>query len=205
MKLELGCFNIKNVVHGERTIIQDHTLVVNLDELRMLISEDSRFSRVKLEIVHPGESVRIINVLDVIEPRIKVEGGVVFPGWLGQVGIAGLGKTYKLKGVGVTEVGLMQDFYGAILDMSGPGSDLTNYSNLHHVVLVTDPAEGIDQAEYSHALKTAGLKAATYLASASLSLDPEDWRVYEIPPLNKSGVKGVVTRFSTLEGAKVKV
>ena len=198
MKLELGCFNIKNVVHGERTIIQDHTLVVNLDELRMLISEDSRFSRVKLEIVHPGESVRIINVLDVIEPRIKVEGGVVFPGWLGQVGIAGLGKTYKLKGVGVTEVGLMQDFYGAILDMSGPGSDLTNYSNLHHVVLVTDPAEGIDQAEYSHALKTAGLKAATYLASASLSLDPEDWRVYEIPPLNKSGVNSALPRIAYL-------
>ena len=74
MRLELGTFDIKNVVDGERTIIQDHTLIVNLDELRMLISEDSRFSKVELEIVHPGDSVRIINVLDVIEPRVKVEG-----------------------------------------------------------------------------------------------------------------------------------
>jgi sarcosine reductase len=186
VKLELGIFNIENVIPADRTSIRDRRLYVNLDDLGQMIAEDTRFSKVEVKIVHPGDSVRIINVLDVIEPRAKVEGGVTFPGWLGAMGIAGVGKTHVLKGVGVIEVGLMKDFYGAILDMKGPGAELTNYSDLHHIILVTTAAPDIDQAEYSHALKIAGLKAATYLAKASISLQPNELRIYEIPPLNES-------------------
>ncbi len=186
MKLELGLFHIENVNQADRTAIQGRTLSVNLDDLRQIIAQDSRFSNIEVEVVHPGDSVRIINVLDVLEPRIKVEGGEAFPGWLGNLGIVGTGKTHVLKGIGVIEVGLMKDFYGAILDMKGAGADLTNYSDLHQIILSTVPAPGIHQAEYSHALKTAGLKASTYLARASVSLEPDKRIVYEIPPLNES-------------------
>ena len=96
------------------------------------------------------------------------------------MGIAGTGKTYALKGVGVMEVGIKKYFSGAILDMKGPGSKVANYSELHQLILITDPMPGISEVEYSHALKMAGLKAATYLAKASISLQPDETRVYEI-------------------------
>ena len=186
MKLEFGRFNVENAIPNGRTYLQGQTLFVDLNELKQIIAADHRFSKIEIDIVHPGDPVRLINVLDVIEPRIKVEGGEAFPGWDGKMGVAGAGRTYALKGVGVIEVGLMKDFYGAILDMSGPGAELTYYSKLHHVVLTTEPSPGINQAEYSHALKTAGLKASSYLAKTSILLQPDELKVYEIPPLNQS-------------------
>lgn len=189
MRLELGLFHIKNIVFDDRTLIQGKTLFVNLNELRQIIESDQSFSKIEIEIIHPGESVRVINVLDVIEPRIKVEGGEAFPGWVGRMGIVGMGKTHVLKGVGIAEVGLMKDYHGAILDMKGPGAELTHYSKLHYIVLITTPSSGINQAEYSHALKMAGLKAAVYLAKASISLQPDEVRVYDMPPLSQSSVR----------------
>jgi glycine reductase len=178
MKLELGLFEIKNVIAASSTRIQDQILYVNLKELTEAIVDD-RFSKMEIDIVHPGDNVRIINVLDVIEPRIKVEGGESFPGWVGKMGVAGTGKTHALKGVGVIETGIKRLFSGAILDMSGPGSEVANFSELHHVILITEPASGISEAEYSRALKMAGLKTAQYLAGASVSLQPDQWRIYE--------------------------
>lgn len=198
MKLELGIFNIRNIVGNSHTFIQDQALYINLNELKQVIADDQHFSKIEIEIAHPGNSVRIINVLDVIEPRVKVKGGEIFPGWIGEMGVAGIGRTHALKGVGVIEVGLMKDFYGAILDMKGAGAELTNYSNLHYVILVTEPAPGIDQAEYSHALKMAGLKAATYLARASISLQPDELRIYEIAPLNRPSINVGLPRIAYL-------
>ena len=179
MRLEMDLFKIENVITADRTYIQDHILFVNSDELRKVISEDSRFSSVEIELSHPGDNTRIINVLDVIEPRIKVKGGESFPGWAGSMGIAGTGKTNALKGVSVMEVGIKRPFAGAILDMDGPGSEVANFSKLHHVILVTNPASGVSEAEYGHALKMAGLKAAQYLAGASVSLQPDESRIYD--------------------------
>ena len=179
-------------------MIQDQTLFVNLKELREMIVEDPRFSKVEIEMVHPGDNVRVINVLDVIEPRIKVEGGEAFPGWIGNTGIVGMGKTNALKGIGVIEAGLMKGSHGGILDMKGAGSTLTYYSGLHHIILVTDPKPGTDQADYSYALKMAGLKAATYLAKASVSAEPDELKIYEIPPLNRSSQKTRLPRIAYL-------
>ncbi len=198
MKLEMGLFDINNIMPNSRTFIQDKTLFIDLEEIRDIIAGDHRLSKIEIEIVHPGDSARIVNALDVIEPRVKVKGGEIFPGWVGEMSVAGIGRTYALKGVGIVEVGLMRDFYGAILDMKGAGAELTNYSNLHHVILVTTPAPGIDQAEYSHALKMAGLKAATYLARASISLEPDELRIYEIPPLNRSSADVGLPRIAYL-------
>lgn len=140
----------------------------------------------------------MINVLDVIEPRIKVGGGEAFPGWIGDTSIVGMGKTNVLKGIGVIEVGLMKGSHGGILDMKGPGSAFTCYSNLHLIVLITNPTPGIDHAEYGHAIKMAGVKASTYLAKSSLSLQPDELKVYELPPLNRSSIRTGLPRIAYL-------
>lgn len=187
MKLELGMFYINNVLPGDHTFISKGKLFVNISELRDKLASDPRFSKLEIEIANPEESVRVINVLDVVEPRVKVSEGVVFPGWLGNMGVAGTGRTHALKGVGVIETGLKENFYGSILDMSGSGSELTTYSHLHHIVLVTRPAHDATPADYGNALKTAALKTAIYLASASINMTPDEIKAYEIPSLTELG------------------
>lgn len=54
--------------------------MIDPQELRALVLEDSHFADVQVHLVKPGESVRIIHV---VEPRFKVAGpGGVFPGFV---------------------------------------------------------------------------------------------------------------------------
>jgi len=59
---------------GARTELRDHVAVIDPDELRALALQDSHFADVRVRVAKPGESVRIINALDVVEPRWKVAG-----------------------------------------------------------------------------------------------------------------------------------
>ena len=83
MRLEIGSIHVRDVEIGGRTELSDHTLVVDPDELRALILEDAHFADVAVRVAKPGESVRIIQTLDVVEPRWKITGpGGIFPGFV---------------------------------------------------------------------------------------------------------------------------
>src|SRR2546421_6583676 len=83
MQLEVGSIHVDNLDFGARTALHDHTLVVDRDEIRRLVLEDTHFAGVDVQIARPGDSVRIIHALDVVEPRWKVAGpGGVFPGFV---------------------------------------------------------------------------------------------------------------------------
>ncbi len=72
-----------------------------------------------------GESVRIVPVKDVIEPRYKVEGsGQVFPGMVSDVESVGEGKTLVLEGAAVVTCGRIVGFQEGIIDMSEKGCRL---------------------------------------------------------------------------------
>ena len=72
MRLELGEIHISDIKLGDCSKVENGTLYVNVEELRALLLEDEDLASVDFEVVHPGESVRIIPVKDVIEPRVKV-------------------------------------------------------------------------------------------------------------------------------------
>jgi len=74
MRLELNVININDVQFGELTEIKESALFINRGELRDLLLEDDRLSKVEIEIAHPGENCRILQVADVVEPRAKIEG-----------------------------------------------------------------------------------------------------------------------------------
>src|SRR3990172_6638765 len=104
MKLELGTFHIKDLILASKTHLDKGTLYVNSKELRDLLFQDSNFSDVELDIAKPGEMTRIVHALDVIEPRIKVDGpGSIFPGFLGPCNTVGRGRTHRLSGMAVVE------------------------------------------------------------------------------------------------------
>jgi glycine reductase len=194
MRLQLNVIEIKDIEFSGKTALSNGQLRINQEELQSLILQDSRLEKVNVELANPGEKCRILHVCDVVEPRAKVGGGGVdFPGALGEKGVAGQGTTCVLQGCSVvttlyaTEVEGPRDPNGEIIDMSGPGAELTPYGQTHNIVLLPFPADGVTPQEYRVAIKIAGLKTAVYLASAGRDLEPEQKIIYELPRLTEAG------------------
>jgi glycine reductase complex component B subunit alpha and beta len=181
MRLEMGLVNIKDVRFGSRTAIDDHVLFIDRQELISLLSQEPLFDNVKIDLAHPGESCRIIRVLDVLEPRYRLNGPN-FPGALDGVGLVGAGQTRALKNLCVIETSDDQSRGRNIIDMSGPATAYSPFGATHNVVLIPQPATGADMDEYRLAIKKAGLRASVYLAAAAREVAPDETQIYELPP-----------------------
>ncbi|HBG02570.1 MAG TPA: beta-aspartyl-peptidase [Firmicutes bacterium] len=186
MQMKVGNIFIKDLQFGPRTEVKDHTLFVNKEELTEYLLQDEHLAEVALDIAHPGESVRIMPVKDVIEPRVKPdqEGGI-FPGMVSKMSTAGHGRTHVLKGVSVVTTGKIVGYQEGMIDMMGPGADLSPFSQLHNLVIVANPVGGVTPYQHEAALRKMGLKAANYLGEAARSLTPDEILDYELLPLHK--------------------
>ena len=184
MKLELGFIEIKDVVLGEKNGLENGIVTVDAPSLRAFVYADDDVKAcvksVAFDIAHPGESVRITPVKDVIEPRVKVEGpGGEFPGVIAKVDTVGSGRTHVLRGMAVVTAGKIVGFQEGIIDMSGPGADYTFFSRLINLVMVCEPVEGVHQHEYEHAVRLAGLRAATFVGEIGKTAAPDTVETYE--------------------------
>ncbi|KMT20811.1 glycine/sarcosine/betaine reductase component B subunit [Clostridium cylindrosporum] len=186
MRLELGNVFIKDVQFSSETKIENGILYVDKEELLNEVSGDERLLSVDVDIVHPGDEVRIIPVKDVIEPRVKVEGnGGVFPGFISGVDTVGSGKTNVLKGAAVVTTGKIVGFQEGIIDMSGEGAKYTPFSKTHNIVMICEPASGIDQHQHEEAVRMVGFKVATYLGKAAKEVAPDEVKTFETLPLQE--------------------
>jgi len=181
MRLEMGLVNIKDVRFGSRTAIDDHVLFIDRQELISLLAQEPLFDSIQIDLAHPGESCRIIRVLDVLEPRYRLNGPN-FPGALDGVGLVGSGQTRALKNVCVVETSADHARGRNIIDMSGPATAYSLFGATHNVVLIPHATKGADVAEYRLAVKKAGLRAAVYLAAAAKEVLPDETQIYELPP-----------------------
>ena len=183
MRLELGYIKISDVQFGANTEVKNGVLFVNKQEMIASL-EDERFASLDIDLAKPGDETRITPVKDVIEPRVKVQGsGGVFPGFVSKVDTVGNGVTHVLKGAAVVTTGKIVGFQEGIIDMTGPGAEYTPFSQTNNVVVIAEPVEGLLQHEHEAALRTMGLKAATYLAEAGRSVTPDEVVTYDCPPL----------------------
>lgn len=184
MRLEVGNIFIKDLQFAAETKVENGVLYVNKDELLNEIGGDERVASIDFEIARPGESVRIIPVKDVVEPRVKVEGkGGIFPGFISKVETVGSGRTHVLKGAAVVTTGKIVGFQEGIIDMCGEGAKFTPFSKTNNLVIVAEPKDGIDQHNHEEAIRTIGFKAATYLGKAGLNVEPDEVKTYETLPL----------------------
>ncbi|MBW1800219.1 MAG: beta-aspartyl-peptidase [Deltaproteobacteria bacterium] len=184
MRLELVIIEINDVQFADQTRVTNGVLTINRDELRGILEEDKCFDRVDIELAHPGENCRIIQVTDVIEPRAKIgDGNDDLKDAMGDMLTAGEGKTCVLRGATVV---LSDDGPSdRIIDMSGPSSEAGPFGRTRNVVLLAKPKDGVSIPDYQASLKKAGLKAAAYLARAGADLEPDDIEVYEMPSLTE--------------------
>lgn len=184
MQLEVGKIYIKDLAFSEETHIENGVLYINKKELQEYLKEDQNIKDVDIEFARPGESVRIVPIKDIVQPRYKVDGrGQVFPGFISDVETVGEGKTYILEDCAVITSGKIVNFQEGIIDMSGPGAKYNSFSKMNNVVLLITPKEGLDKHTHEATVRVAGLKASEYLGKASKDLTPDEEETFVYNPI----------------------
>ncbi|MBI4527555.1 MAG: hypothetical protein HY695_27485 [Deltaproteobacteria bacterium] len=189
MRLELAEFPVTQLILGKRFRYDSGILEVNRQELLELILNDKRIREASLALALPGEKVRITGIRDIVEPRVKVNGGgQVFPGVLGPVAQVGAGTTHRLSGMSIVATaeyeGTLRSGTAAqrsgIIDMWGPGAEASRFSRLTSLVLVLRLAHGLSELEAHAAIQRAECEAAKKLAEATIGLPPRNVESYDL-------------------------
>jgi sarcosine reductase len=187
-KLNVDEYPITELVFGNRTALQGTRLVVNIEDIKEIAKKEDVISGVNVEIARPGESVRIIHVIDAIEAMTKVEGpGTVYPGFLGPAVTVGRGRTKKLTGFLIistaeflepTSGGLA--FREGVLDMSGPGQLYCQASSTINLVVNYQPAAGVSNQMFDDAIRITTLRIGQLIGETSRSLASCKNRAFEL-------------------------
>lgn len=179
MQLEVGKIIIHDVQFSDRTFIEENILYINKSEIIEYLKEDSSIKDVDVEIAKPGESVRIIPIKDILQPRIKISGsGQVFPGFISDMESVGEGFTQILEGCAVVTSGRIVNFQEGIIDMSGPGAEYNSFSKLNNIVLLITPISGLSKHAHEAVVRLAGLKACYYLGKAGMNVKSDEIEVF---------------------------
>ena len=182
MKLQIESIDIKGIEFGSTTHISDHVLYIDPQELEEIILKDDRIKSVEITIVNPGDKVRIVNVVDIIQPRCKIDrANEDFPGWLGKLTLAGQGHTRSLRGISVVLSNRYSKRpYAALIDMFGIGGEMSLYGRMTNLSIDPIPSENTGERDFESTVKLAGLKTAVYLAKAAEGFPFDHSETYEL-------------------------
>lgn len=189
MRLDIESIDIKDIQAGSKTYGKDGVLYINLKELEELILRDPRIKSIDINLVYPGDKVRVLNILDVIQPRCKIDKvDADFPGFIGKMQTAGSGRTRSLRGVAVLVSNPCTNRKeNALLDMAGPIAEMSPYGKMRNVSIAPTIASGTEERDFENAVKNAGLKTAIYLARGAEGNPVSEVEVYDldIPNLDR--------------------
>ena len=180
---------------SRQTSYRNRVLEVNKEELVSLILKDRRIASADLDVAFPNEQTRIVLIRDVVEPRVKMSGpGCVFPGILGPVETVGKGRTHRLSAVTVMAsaeyrttipTGIAAPRAG-LLDMWGPGSQVTPFGSTINIVLIFKLTDGVSEFEAHAAIQLAEFRVAHRLAETTMDRTPENVEVFELSKVEPS-------------------
>ena len=177
--LEIATFAVDEVVEGTQTGWSDGRLTLALPQLAVGAGSQPALAEATVEVVRPDDRVRISNVLDVVLPTVRRDGG----------------RLHRLDGVAVLSV---CDWAGAgypeadelpdcLIDMSGPGADRSPWAATSNVVVHCRPAAGVDLAEADRAVRQVTMTVGAAIAEATLAADPTSVRtIGPLPPADAS-------------------
>ncbi|MDQ6615510.1 MAG: glycine/sarcosine/betaine reductase component B subunit [Actinomycetota bacterium] len=190
---------VDNVTLGERTSFSGGLLTVSAEEARGIVA-DPALAEVRLTWVSPGESARIVKVLDAVEPRTKGPGGAgIFPGFVSRARPQGDGETHVLRGAAVVTAGFLPRAQEALVDLSGPAAPLSPLAATHDLVIEFTPAPGAAWELVDIALRRGALRLAARLAEAALDADADDFEELPSPSAARSDRPriGAITNLQT--------
>ncbi len=211
MRLDLANYQTQDIQFAGVTRWRNGALEVNADDVLGLVRHDPLVNRADLQIARPGEPVRITTIRDVVEPRVKVDGGgTAYPGILGrEVSTVGSGRTNRLGGMTLTacappgdisEYGYLSSYregtaYGDFVDMSGPGV-VSPFGSLVNLCLIVEPASHLDTDASNRVVQRAMLTASDRIAEATLGEEPTEVESFDMTPT--AGLPGFVYMHSIL-------
>jgi glycine reductase complex component B subunit alpha and beta len=171
--------HVRHVGLGEHTRFADGVLTVSVAEAQAHFA-DPALAEVRLSWVSPGESARIVKVLDAVEPRTKGPGGGgIFPGFVGPARPQGQGETHVLRGAAVVNAGFLPRAQEALVELSGPAAALSPLGATHNLVVEFTPSPDAGWDCVDAALRLGALRLAARLAEAALDAEPD--AVEELP------------------------
>lgn len=174
--LSLRRFPVGEVVPSERpgTSYAEGVLRIDVDALRAQILSDELVGDVTVEIVAPNERARIINVVDVLEARIKPE--MAQPDYYPGVGTApfpvGTGQTNVLSGLKVVTAALVEPSEDALISCEPGQRFRSSYADGWIVVVNPTPAPGASAEGFAQAVVDMGCRVSVELARATVGLAP---------------------------------
>ena len=197
--LRLLAHDVVRASVGEETSYADGLLTVGTRQATECFAHPA-LAAVRVSCASPGDSTRIVKVLDAAEPRCKggepaadgPPGTGVFPGLLGPAQPCGRGETHRLSGAAVLSAGFLPRAQEAILQMSGEGAELSPLSATHNVVVEFDPAPDAPWEEVAEALRVGVLRLAVHLAQAAVAAPPDSVEELELPSTGSAGLPRVV-------------
>ncbi|HVE45292.1 MAG TPA: glycine/sarcosine/betaine reductase component B subunit [Acidimicrobiales bacterium] len=179
MKLTRLVHDVTSVALGESTSYASGTLTVSADEAAAVMASPA-LAEVHVSWASPGDAVRIVKVLDAVEPRTKGPGGGgIFPGLLGPPRPQGRGETHVMRGAAVVVAGYLPRAQEAVVDMSGPAAALSPLGATHNLVVEFTPTPDAAWEDVDTALRHGSLALAVLLADAGLEAPPDS--VEELP------------------------
>jgi glycine reductase len=185
-------------VEGARTQLRPGgVLELDVTGLAALAQGDGDVVTATIEVVRPGEPVRVVHVLDAVEPAAKPDAPQAgFPGLVGELAPAGHGRSLRLDGVAVlacadldathAEAARERQLDGdALVDMAGPAAHCTPWAQTWNVVLLfrADPAAGLP--EIDRAMRRGTLEVARALALAAVSVEPDAQERFALEPVDQ--------------------
>jgi sarcosine reductase len=182
MRLEIESVDIKDIRAATKTYASNGVLFIDIKELEELILRDPRIKSVDINLVYPGDNIRVLNLLDVIQPRCKIDqADADFPGFIGKMQTAGRGRTRSLRGVAVLVSNpCTQRKENGLLDMAGPIGEMSPYGKMKNVSISPSIAPNTGERDFENAVKAAGLKTAIYLARGAEGHSVNEKEVYDL-------------------------
>jgi glycine reductase complex component B subunit alpha and beta len=185
--LVIATFAVDGVVEGTKTGRDGGTLVVAVPELAVGAGEPA-LAEATVDVVRPGDRVRIANVLDAVLPDIRADDpATTFPRI---PGTASTGSLRRLAGVAVISVcdwrgaghAGPEEFPDSFVDMDGPGADRSPWGATSNVVLRFVPRPGTSVEDVDAAIRRETLRVARELAATTTGHEPGSVQRYgELP------------------------
>ena len=163
--LEIATFAVDEVVEGTQTGWSDRRLTVSLPQLAVGAGEPA-LAEATVEVVRPGDRVRISNVLDVVLPDVRVSDL----------------RLHRLAGVAVITVcdwlaagyEEAEELPVSLIDMGGPASDRSPWGGSINLVLRCMPAPGGGVPEVDAAIRREAWRVGRALAAVTAEQEPTE-------------------------------
>jgi sarcosine reductase len=181
--LEIATFAVDEVVEGAQTGWSAGRLTVSLPQLAVGAGLQPALAEATVEVVRPGDHVRISNVLDALVPTVEADERRVHR--LGGVAVL---TVCDWAAAGIEGAGELPD---SLVDMAGPAADRSPWGETANVVVRCVPASGAGVAEADRAVRELGRAVGAELARATLGETPHAIRTIGPLPMGDEELPAV--------------